>query len=324
MKNYSLDKYDFKNYLLEKLVDTRQEELIFWKKTIPMPIDVLYNIFEKRGDLLNLYLQHLGAACLFKFAIDKEGGDGSSALAGQPTGKNKLEYIARLELLKRHFSESNVAIMLNELANYLMLKNFIVDEKSLTNALCHEGRKYKRIYVPSQFRTIVVQFFPEIFTQIAISNGDMFSNVVADELNIYRMGFGDAFTGIFNKLLDFIIENSMPGNVSYANASDLKLIFLKDDNTQSLDISYGRVIDGSLWELFYKNSKTSIILNSIHPFIDLAKKQKITQEEILKDVLEALAEIEIETLRDADLKVIENMRQDFSRKLRIMAEKKHL
>ncbi len=65
MKTYIIDKYDYKKYLLSELPDTRQEDLIFWKKTIPMPVDLVYEIFEKRGELFSLYLHHIGAVVLY-------------------------------------------------------------------------------------------------------------------------------------------------------------------------------------------------------------------------------------------------------------------
>jgi len=39
------------------------------------------------------------------------------------------------------------------------------------------------------------------------SNGDFFGNVIADELNIYKSGFSDAFSGIFNKYLDYKLNH---------------------------------------------------------------------------------------------------------------------
>ena len=72
METQTLNKHDFKKYLLEKLPDSRQEELIFWKKGIPLPIDLVYKIFDQRGELLKIYLDHLSAVSLYSYSTKIE------------------------------------------------------------------------------------------------------------------------------------------------------------------------------------------------------------------------------------------------------------
>jgi hypothetical protein len=320
MKTYSLNKYDFKKYLLAELPDTRQEDLIFWKKTIPMPVDLVYDIFEKRAELFSLYLHHIGAACLFSYALEKEGRNWQVELARQPTKENSKQYSELISLFIKHLAGSNVLPMLNELAGALMLTSFIANEQLLVQALCHEGRKYKRIYIPAKFKALITPYFPDILNYISNSNQDMFSNVVADELKIYRMGFADAFAGMFNKMIDFITDNTSSPTVTYASASDIKLIHLNKDPAPYVNIRHDKVTDGSLWGIFYKDSKNNYVLNSSHPFFDLVKTNGINSEQTFVAIIEGLATIEGETFLDGDLKIIENLRQELSRKLRLKAE----
>src|ERR1700748_1909446 len=91
LNHLATEKYNFRNYLLAELPDTRQEDLIFWKKTIPMPVDLVYEIFEKRGILLKKYLEHIGAAALFAYALQKEGRDWKTELGEQPPRGNHGE-----------------------------------------------------------------------------------------------------------------------------------------------------------------------------------------------------------------------------------------
>ena len=45
----------------------------------------------------------------------------------------------------------------------------------------------------------------------------MFGNIISDTLGVYRSGFSDAFAAIFNKLLDFLLEQNNGKKISYAN-----------------------------------------------------------------------------------------------------------
>lgn len=320
--NYSLEKYDFRQYLLKTLKDTRLDELIFWKNTIPMPVDLIYNIFEKRGILLKKYIDHLGAACLCGYSIRKEGGKWRDELAQQPTKENIPQKAEITNRLKRHWTASKVSEMLGELAGVLLLNDYQTDEQTLAESLCHDGRKYKRLYLPPQLESIVRQYFPEVLECISLSNNDMFSNVVADELHIYRMGFADAFSGIFNKLIDFILEHS-GDNKNYSSAS---AFYVTDDSigqVQEAPAQYGRVSDGSMWEPIYSSSGTGLLVNSYHPFAEWARSKGPATEEVFNRMLREMAQLENEILKESDRNIIQRFRQDLSRNLRLEAEAIH-
>lgn len=320
MPTYTLDKYDFKKFLLAELPDTRQEELIFWKKTIPMPVDLIYGIFEKRGELLSLYLNHIGAACLFAWACEKEGLNWVAELEAQPTKDNKSRLPELQRLLQKHVQASGVLPMLQRLAEQLGLQQYDPAPTGLADALCHEGRKYKRLYLPPSMRQVVQESFPQVLNHIARSNWDMFSNVVADSLHVYRMGFADAFSGIFNKLLDFIIRYSTPGRTSGGSASGISIRQQDSSTVAEPRSQYGLVNDGSIWEPRYVNAATTLVLNERHPFWEKVRRTGKDAESIMIKLLAVLAEQENETVRDSDRRVIEVMRQDISRRLRIQME----
>jgi hypothetical protein len=321
MEAYSLNKYDFKNYLLKELPDTRQIELIFWKKTIPMPVDLVYGIFEKRGELLKKYIDHIGAVYVFGYAHRIAGSNWAEAIEKQPTKDNLQNRKELVSAISLNLHRSNVVTMLKEIADKLLLYNYEIDEERIFAALCHEGRKYKRLYIPSSVREIINRFDTKLLKHIAQSNGDMFSNVVADELRVYRMGFADAFTGIFNKLIDFILSFSSQGKRAYVSASDIRLarvIELSDNVKEPL---HGIVLDGSMWEPRFINGSTTCVLNEDHPYGIYVKQQGKGAEKVLSDFAYFLAEVENETVKDSYRRVIEILRQELSRKLRLRAEK---
>ena len=321
MERYSLNKYDFKNFLLAELPDSRQIDLIFWKKNIPIPVDIVYGIFERRGDLLKKYIDHIGAAYIYSFILKSQKLPWKTEIEKQPTEKNR-EAITKLSAeIRLNLGSSRVSNMLREVADTLLLNNYDVTEQNLVNALCHEGRKYKRLYIPKTIREIVNKYDSELLDCIGKSNGDMFSNVVADELKIYRMGFADAFSGIFNKLIDFILDFSLTGKKIYANASEIKLS-VADSTKHETQPEYGSVLDGSVWEPRYVNSASSVVINENHPYCAYIKQIGKPAEEVLIAIAQIMAEIEFSTVHDRDRNVLEVFRQEISRKLRIHTEEK--
>lgn len=321
MTKYLLTKHDFKRYLLAELPDTRQEDLIFWKKTIPMPVDMVYGIFERRGALLGKYLDHIGAICLSGYIAEQSGLEWQEEIVKQPTKDN----LVRIEEVRNGFREglnrTNAGEMLGVMAELLMLGGYVPDENRLADAICHEGRKYKRLWLPVQFRSIIGEHFPEVLQYMSLSNWDMFSNVVADELKVYRMGFADAFTGIFNKLIEYIIQNSGSARGGYSTASGVSIVQEGSQNGYAAHSPvYGMVSDGSIWEPRYAGGGSTFILNSNHPFNELLKQKGSETEKAVFDLLGAFSEIESGTMSDTDRRVMENLRQDLSRKLRLKLE----
>jgi hypothetical protein len=296
MTEYTLDKHDFKKYLLKELHDTRQEDLIFWKGTIPMHVDLIYDLFEKRGILLNLYIHHIGAAYLYAWIKREEGENWTELLAYQPTNKNDKAQIT--ESFKQYAKESGVIALLVELADMFLLENFKADEEALALALCHKGKKYERLYIPAIIREKINTLFPKLLQHMALKNWDMFSNVVADELHIYRMGFADGFAGIFNKLIEYILINSDGSNKGYSNVSGLKITQERENVTLKQVITYDLVQDGSIWEPVYKNAKTSFVLNKMHPFASQLKKAGPEAQEAVGRLLAVMAELRIQAEND--------------------------
>jgi len=323
MADYALDKYEFKKYLLDELADTRQEELIFWKKNIPMPVDLIYNIFDKRGTLFRTYLDHIGAAYLFAWTERQEGKNWEASFVFQPTAGNTGQKAALLERFTKHFDQAQTGQLLAGFSELFLLENYRTGPEALVEAICHEGRKYKRLYIPVPVRQKLLEVFPDLLTHMALSNWDMFSNVIADELKVYRMGFADAFNGIFIKLIEFVLRHSGTAQKKYVSATGFDLRQKKNDTEDEHEVVYGTVSDGSIWEPAYASGRTYAVLNKLHPYCDELQKNGTEAGYMLGELLNVMAEKENEILRDRDKKVIEVFRQDVSRELRVRAEKKN-
>jgi hypothetical protein len=319
MEKYTLDKYDFKKFLLDELSDARQEELIFWKNGIPLPVDLVYSIFERRGKLFKSYLDHISAVYLYSFILKKQGENWGTRIEKLPSSEISIDKSDIVANFTFYMESSGVYEMAKELAEALMLHDYLPEPVRLFDSLCHEGRKYKRLYIPKSFKDIITAYSDSLLTVIGVSNGDMFGNVVADELGIYRSGFSDAFAVIFNKLVDFILNN-YNGQASSTVHSRVKLTQLNSEVGETNELEYDVIRDGSIWEPRYNNAKVSFVLNSNHPYCDYIKRGNINAEMVLAEFAEVLSQIEYESIKDSERRILEITRQELSRKLRLKLE----
>ena len=319
MEEQTLNKHDFKKYLLEKLPDSRQEELIFWKKGIPIPIDLVYKIFDQRGELLKIYLDHLSAISLYSYSAKIESSNYEFEINNLPSPENIKHKLKLEHQFHNYYLKSKISNLTNILAERLFVVEYNFTEDNYFAAICHEGRKYKRLYLPPKIKESIKKHDSELLKIVGVSNGDMFGNVVADDLGVYRSGFSDAFAAIFNKLLDFILERTNEKQIVASSASKIKIIQVEEPQATFLKIHNGKIEDGSLWEPKYTDAKSSFILNNNHPYYELINNK--TGIEVLVDIVSQSALIESETIRDTTIKILETYRQDISRKLRLIAEK---
>lgn len=319
METQTLNKLDFKKYLLDKLLDSRQEELIFWKKGIPLPIDLVYRIFDQRGELLKLYLDHLSAVSLYSYSAKIESSNFALDVSNAPSGGNKTNPGIFIDKFQKYYLKSKISDLTNVLAAKLFVVEYRFTVDNFITAICHEGRKYKRLYLPLKIKQSIKVYDSELLKTVGVSNGDMFGNIVADKLGVYRSGFSDAFAAIFNKLLDFILEKSDGKIIGNSSASNIRITQSSESEMPYSKINTGSIIDGSLWEPKYFNANSSFIINDKHPYFEIINTKSAL--EVLIDIASQSALIENETIKDSTSKVLEIYRQDISRKLRLIAEK---
>ncbi len=318
MEVKTLNKHDFKKYLLEKLPDSKQEELIFWKKGIPLPIDLVYKLFEQRGELLKIYLDHISAVLLYSYSSKIDSSNQELEINSLPSSYNKNHKQKLEDHYHSYYLKSKISNITNVLADRLFVVEYNFSCDNYFKAICHDGRKYKRLYLPLIIKERIKAYDSELLKIVGVSNSDMFGNIVADELGVYRSGFSDAFAAIFNKLLDFILERTSEKQISTSTASKIRISQVNETEVPFLKIATGKIDDGSLWEPKYIDAKSSFILNSRHPYYELINNK--TGIEVLVDIVSQSASIESETIRDTTNKILETYRQDLSRRLRLIVE----
>lgn len=322
MQKFTLNKYDFVRFVLEERSDTRLEDTVFWISTFPLPVNLVHDIFERRGPLIKTFLHHLYAVMIYADALKHVSSEWNHEIDAQPTPDNKSRREYFFGIFEKGLKDPSIKQVIGRLSFMLMVYGYAPSEADLFEAICHSGRKYKRLYLPKPVKEAIQDYNPQLLKSVSSGNGDMFGQPVADEFNIYRMGFSDKLSTIFNKLLDFIITYSNGSNTNgLANASDIKVIQRNVPRTDSPLFEYGTVSDGSMWEPAYRKASTVAILNQRHPFSDLLKDPDASAEMIVSNLFFALSECENESVTDREKNFYETMRQTVSRKLRSIASR---
>lgn len=306
--SYVYDLSDFKRYLSDLYPSYRVDGLVFWQNRIPLPIDLFNRIFAEADIFFSHYLNHLLVAVIalenqkeILGNIDKK--ISFSELPSSSVGVYVRETANTIGIiLNTNRKYSNIAVAL---ADLLSFGEYLPEPNQLAKALCHQGKKYARIYCSSPFREII-NAHSNVFNDIAFDNTDMFGNVIADHYNIYRSGFSDALAIIFNQLIDFRV-------LCAGRSTSLQRISLSVEKEGSdFNVDIKKTKDGSLWEPDYDNEHI-LRLNPEHPFFTASVTNKSIES--LKVLLFCLSKFEYSQFSDSQRKLMENMRQEISREL---------
>ncbi|CNH00199.1 MULTISPECIES: hypothetical protein [Yersinia] len=301
--SYQYDLADFKRYLNDKNAKYRIDGLIFWQNRIPLPVDLFNRIFNESDQIVADYVYQVTASAVTFSNRDSFESTLAVDITDLPNGDLSKKITTLQNWLVEYLPDNSQIInMAYEIADILGLDDFRFSLDKVVDALQHQGKKYARIFIPSEVR----EEFNRIrdCENIGRDNTDMFGNIIADRYNIYRSGFSDALSIIFNALLDFRILCSSRGN--HLNKFRVIVPIVED-----IDVRLGKTTDGSLWEPGYEDDHY-IILNSEHPMM-----RQISEEQAkpLAELLFFLGEFENGQFSDENKKMIENLRQTVSRSL---------
>ncbi|WP_104399410.1 hypothetical protein [Vibrio penaeicida] len=301
--SYQYDLSDFKRYLNDKNPKYRVDGLIFWKTTIPIPIDLFNRIFNESDHIVTDYVYQLAASAVTFSHRELFESTFEVAVTDLPKGDLKKKHFALLDWLNEQLPErSEITRMAYEVADTLGLDSFTFSTEKVAEALQHQGKKYARIFMPEAVKA-QYNLIPDC-ERVGTANTDMFGNIIADRYGIYRAGFGDALVAIFNGLLEFRILCSGRGEhlSSYRIVAPL---------IEHIDIRLAKTSDGSLWEPGYEDDHY-ITLNNEHP---LMRNLSEEQSRPLAECLFFMGEFENGQFSDTNKKLIENLRQEVSRSL---------
>jgi hypothetical protein len=193
---------DFVNYCSERNPSFRPDGEIYWLQTKPIPSILVKRLFFSADLFLVEYVHHLLSATVLALHDLTTPNDKIFDLFPNPKSRiaqqSKLEKIWRECQSLARFKEFEQAI-----SSLSGLGAFELSLQDFLNCLDHTGKKYDRLYYPDVVKKHIDLNFPKVSELLSRSNGDMFGNIVVDKLNVYRSGFSDAFSGLFNDYLTF-------------------------------------------------------------------------------------------------------------------------
>ena len=309
--NYSFP--DFMHYCSASNESMRAERDVFWYNRIPVPAVLVKKIFFSSDRFLNIYSQHLLAATML--ALHDLGNPQRSSVFGFfPDTERVKDY-----KIGGHLSEiwdycqgiSSYKKFESKLSEFIGCGRFELGYTDFESILSHKGKKYERLYYPRSVKKLMTDSFPKVLDLLKGGNGDFFGNVIADELKIYRSGFGDAFAALFNRYLDFKFEYFPNLDPRIALQGQMAEFTLKSMGT----IKRVDYAEGYLWNpLFQQGGVIGVEMDCNHPLLDVA------QDKQLSLLLLALSKEEMSVFNTNVKSVLEDYRFRVSQTLKTYIE----
>ena len=309
--NYSFP--DFMNFCSISNESMRAERDVFWYNRIPVPIVLVKKIFFSSDRFLRIYSQHLLAGVMLAlYELGRSQRSGVFDLFPDP------------EKLKQFRSDGWIQDLWNYCQGIQAFKTFETDLSQLTGCgiyelsvtdleltLSHKGKKYERLYSPQSVKQLILTSFPKVLDLLKGGNGDFFGNVIADELKIYRSGFGDAFAVLFNRYLDFKFEYFPNLDPRVALQGQMAELSIKSFGTlKPVDYS-----EGYLWNpLFQQGGSIGVELDRNHPIFEAPFEKQLSL------LLLALSKEEMSVFNEDVKLVLEDYRFRVSQTLKLYTE----
>ena len=301
--NYSFP--DFMQYAIDSGLDLTEEGEILWAQTKPLPAELVKDLFFDAPHHISTFLNHTFTAVIAALGQLKY----NSINVNQSIPSDKLSP-EQLKELKSYFDEFSA---LKEYKKFQKDVIFLsgINYQGLTKdlfieSITHGGKKYDRLYYPDSIKKIISENFPRVQDVLSRNPKDFFGNILCDEKNIYRNGFNDALSYIFNKYFDFkfdILPNHNPTSSLHGQDKSINVI-----NQGSL--IFTKSLRGNLWEPeLYHDGKVNTKIDKNHVFNEVADDKKY---EIL---LLALAKQELDIFDPNVKEIFENYRFRVSKEI---------
>ena len=292
---------EFLSFCQQSNDNIRLEADAVWYGKIPLPESLVKKLFFDAEKFLSIYLDHLISAYAIRtYDLLKGSHFSHSAPSSSLVSENRIQLQQVLPNARQNEKFNSIEANVVKASG---LKTYVnLTESKFLHTVAHSGKKYERIYVPKKIKSYIAASAPRLNDKVGISNGDMFGNVIADELKIYRSGFSDAFAGIFREYLEFKFE--FFGNLDPSLSTLGVVQKVHYDGAGSVLLS--KHMQGQLWEpALGKDGGIDVKVNELHP---LMLKEGLSSTERLNLLLLAFAHEEMNLMNDNDKELIEEFR----------------
>ncbi len=300
---------DFVAYCSEGDSSFRPDGEIYWCQTKPIPSILVKRLFFTAELFLIDYVHHLLSATAL--ALHDLQSPNEKLFEFFPNPNSRIKYQSELENIWRGCqSIPKFKTFEHDISALSGLGAFELSLQDFLECLNHKGKKYDRLYYPDVVKSHIDQHFPKVSELLSRSNGDMFGNIVVDKLNVYRSGFSDAFSGLFNDYLKFKFEFFPLANPKNASQGQTEVITIPSIGT----ITPVEYTNGNFWEpTMQQGGAIGVELAKNHPASMLDPKLQFNL------LLLALSKEEMKIF-DPDLKIkLEQFRYRVSVNLRAAA-----
>lgn len=216
---------------------------IYWCKKIPIPSILAKRLFFSADFFLKEYTFHLLSATAL--ALHELKNPSIKLFHLFPNRSQRIEHEEELKRVWEGCQSINLFKDFEKnLSSLCGIGSFELTHDDFLKSLDHTGKKYDRIYYPDVVKKLFESSFPKVVTFLDRAKGDMFGNIIVDKLNIYRSGFSDAFSGLFNEYLNFKFDCFPDSNPLHASNGQTEIISIPRIGT----IRAVEYANGNFWE----------------------------------------------------------------------------
>lgn len=303
--------YSYPNYIEyceKKNNSIRTDKDILWYNNIPVPQVLMKKVFFSAEEFLHLYAQHLLSGTILGLRELTTGAGNSLFFNLFPSPTDADERSSQLRDAWDHAQSLSIyKTFESNVSSLICAKSFELSFSTFKDSLSHKGKKYERLFLPNRIRSLFDADMPKIREYLRNKNGDFFGNVVAEELNIYKSGFSDAFAGFFNIYLDYKLEEHAELDPRIASHGQIATESLdKLGELKSVDYAQGNYWEPSLMQ----GGGIGAELDKHHPFHILEPENKLTA------LILALSQEEMSLFDEGKKSTVEEFRFRVSRRLR--------
>ena len=276
---------------------------ILWYNNIPVPNGLMKDVFSSSSYYFRIYAEHLYSGVILSLAVLRK------QLSEQdfnslPNPDMIMADKARFSDIWRQAQELDFFKAFEaEFSNGLLKYPYEIDLDCFLQTISHKGKKYERLYLPEFAVETISISMPKIRQFLKNKNGDFFGNIIAENLKIYKAGFSDAFSGFFNRLLDFKLHNNFHVDPRIA----INGLVATASNTKVGAIIPEKPRAGNFWEpTLTQGGSISVKVDSNSPFFELSENEQV------KTLLLALSNEEMMIFNDKTKDLLEDFRQRVS------------
>lgn len=298
---------DFISFCEKESSSIRIDRDIIWYNQIPVPSILVKKMFFASDTFMQLYSNHvLSSLALAILELSNEVDKGYFEQFPNPDKANQESRL--LEKIWRNLQTLQLFKDIEkQLTSFLCNYEYELSYQDFYQCLSHKGKKYERLFIPNLVKDVLEKSAPKVRKFLKGKNGDFFGNIIADELNIYKAGFSDAFSGIFNRYLDFKLEHYLQIDPRLASHGQTSI----ENITNIGSITPVDYCNGNYWEpMLAQGGDIGAEADFNHPFHTLSDNKKSAV------LLLALSKEEMLIFSDDKKQTIEEFRFRVSKRLR--------